>query len=81
MLLLAKKIFLLLIKWYQKTISPDHGVFSSLHPYGYCRYFPTCSEYTRQAIEKHGLISGSLKGLKRLVRCNPLSKGGLDPLG
>jgi len=45
-----------------------------------CRYTPTCSEYTYQAIEKYGVLKGGLMGLKRIIRCNPFSKGGYDPV-
>ena len=61
-----------LIKMYKVCISswlPSH-----------CRYIPTCSSYTYQAIERYGLIRGSLKGFMRILRCNPFSKGGFDPV-
>ena len=45
-----------------------------------CKFYPTCSEYTIQAIEKYGTIKGSLLGLRRILKCNPFSKGGYDPL-
>ena len=45
-----------------------------------CRFEPTCSEYTRQAVEKYGAIKGSWFGLKRILRCQPFSKGGFDPV-
>ena len=70
--------FLVLIRLYQKTLSPDHGLFKRLHPYGYCKYYPTCSEYGYQAIEKYGVIRGILKTTYRILRCNPWSKGGED---
>lgn len=44
-----------------------------------CRFYPSCSEYTKDAIEKYGVLSGGLRGLKRLARCHPLSRGGYDP--
>jgi len=69
---------LLLIKFYQKTISPDHGLFKGLYPYGFCKYYPSCSEYTKQSIKKDGLIKGVGKGVWRILRCNPWSKGGID---
>ncbi len=69
-----------LIKIYQKTISPDHGVMKNFFPHGYCRFHPTCSEYGYQAIEKYGLIRGGLKAMWRVMRCNPFSKGGSDPV-
>ena len=70
-----KRIMIGCIKFYQKAISP---YFSSkgIH----CKYYPTCSEYTKQAIEKYGAIKGSLLGCERIIRCNPFSKGGYDPL-
>ncbi len=75
-----KKIVLFLIRIYQHTLSPDTGWFSNRHPHGYCRYYPTCSEYGYQAIEKYGILKGSLLALWRILRCNPFSKGGYDPL-
>ena len=45
-----------------------------------CKFYPTCSEYTKQAIEKYGAWKGSLLGIYRICRCNPFSKGGYDPL-
>ena len=77
---MVKKIILKLIKWYQKTLSMDHGPLSFLYSEGYCRFRPTCSEYTYQAVEKYGVILGLAKGLFRIVRCNPWNKGGFDPV-
>ncbi len=45
-----------------------------------CKFYPTCSEYTKQAIEKYGAWKGSAIGIYRILRCNPFSKGGYDPL-
>ncbi|MDU2209661.1 MAG: membrane protein insertion efficiency factor YidD [Veillonella sp.] len=56
------------IRFYQIAISP-------LKP-GCCRYYPTCSAYTLQAIEKYGPLKGSWLGLKRILRCHPFHKGG-----
>ena len=69
-----KKISIFLIRVYKKTLSP---IFSFLGIN--CKYYPTCSEYTIQAIEKYGFLKGSFLGLKRILRCNPFSKGGYDP--
>ena len=70
-----KKFLIFLIEKYQKHIS----VF--LNSKGiHCKYYPTCSEYTKQAIQKYGSIKGSFIGAKRILRCNPFSKGGFDPL-
>lgn len=70
-----KKILIFFINIYQKHIS-------SLISKGgiHCKFYPTCSEYTKQAINKYGSIKGTWLGIKRILRCNPLSKGGYDPL-
>lgn len=67
-----KKLLLLLIDIYKKGISP----FTSSK----CKYYPTCSEYAHQAIDKHGVFKGAGKAIWRLLRCNPFSKGGVDPV-
>lgn len=64
-----KTILLKLIRFYQQ-ISFFRG----------CRFQPSCSEYTYQAIAKYGVLRGSWFGLKRIVRCHPLSKSGFDPV-
>ncbi len=68
-----------MIAFYQKTLSPDHGWFSQVTMHG-CRYRPTCSEYAYQAVERHGVIKGVFLGCIRILKCNPLSKGGYDPV-
>ena len=70
-----KNFFLILIEKYKKYISP---VFCSCGIH--CKYYPTCSEYARQAIEKYGAFKGLFLSLKRFLKCNPFSKGGYDPL-
>jgi putative membrane protein insertion efficiency factor len=70
--------FLWLIKIYQKTISPDHGFFKNLFPSGYCRFYPSCSEYGYQIIKKRGLVVGFFKTIWRILRCNPWGHGGVD---
>ncbi len=69
-----KKLLLWLIKFYQLTISPDHGYFPVLRLLGQCRHYPTCSEYTYQAIARHGIIKGLGLGMKRLSTCHPWAK-------
>lgn len=70
-----KKILLKSIEIYKKIFSPYLS-----HKGINCKYYPTCSEYTKQAIIKYGSIKGCFLGLKRILRCNPFSKGGYDPL-
>lgn len=70
--LFPRKIVVKLIVFYQKHISPYMG--------NHCKYYPTCSEYTRQAVDKYGIIRGSLLGIIRILKCNPFSKGGVDLL-
>ena len=67
-----KKFLIKMINFYQKNIS--------LRTIKKCKYYPTCSEYTKQAILKYGSIKGTLFGIKRIIKCNPFSKGGYDPL-
>lgn len=70
-----KKISIFLIKIYKKIFSP---MFSYLGVH--CKYYPTCSDYAIEAIEKYGFIKGCFLSLFRILRCNPFSKGGYDPL-
>ena len=67
-----KKIFILFIRFYQKFISP-------LFP-AKCRYYPTCSQYTLEAIQEYGAIKGTYLGIKRILRCHPFHEGGYDPV-
>lgn len=71
---------LLLIRIYQKTLSPDQSWRRVYYPQGFCRYWPHCSEYGHQALQKYGLFPGTLKAAARILRCHPLAKGGYDPL-
>ncbi|MBQ2645659.1 membrane protein insertion efficiency factor YidD [bacterium] len=68
---MLKKTALFLIKIYQ---------FFSKYTPKTCRFYPTCSEYTKQAIEKYGFLKGCWLGLKRICRCHPINKGGYDPV-
>lgn len=69
---MIKKICLALIRFYQVAISP--------YKPACCRYYPTCSAYAMEAISKFGVIRGGLISFKRILRCNPLFKGGYDPV-
>jgi hypothetical protein len=67
-----KAIALLLIRTYQIALSPFLG--------RHCRFEPTCSAYTYEAIERYGLIRGGGLGVRRLLRCHPFHAGGIDPV-
>lgn len=75
-----KKIALLMIRIYQKTLSLDHGVLAKLGFPRVCRFYPSCSEYTYKAVEKFGILKGLFLGLRRILRCHPWNDGGYDPL-
>ncbi len=77
---LPRIIAVYLIKIYQKTLSFDHGPLKFFHPYGFCRFTPTCSQYGVEAISKYGIIKGGIKTIWRIIRCNPWNKGGYDPI-
>lgn len=68
----VRKLFIAGIKWYQKRISPLMGP--------QCRYTPTCSQYALQAIKRYGSLRGTLLSTWRILRCNPWSVGGFDPV-
>jgi putative membrane protein insertion efficiency factor len=65
------RILAFLVKLYQLTLGIVFG--------GRCRYYPTCSEYSRQSLIKYGAFRGALRSAWRLLRCNPFSRGGYDP--
>ncbi|MDE9964104.1 membrane protein insertion efficiency factor YidD [Staphylococcus pseudintermedius] len=67
-----KTLFIYAIRFYQRFISP-------LTPPS-CRFYPTCSNYTLEAIQVHGAHKGSWLGLKRILKCHPFHKGGFDPV-
>jgi len=67
-----KTILVGLIRVYQKFISPLKGQT--------CRFYPSCSEYSIQALKKYGLIKGSWKSIRRILRCHPFNPGGHDPV-
>lgn len=67
-----KKILILLIRFYQKFISP-------MFP-AKCRFYPTCSQYTLEAIKEHGAIKGTYLGIRRILKCHPFHEGGYDPV-
>lgn len=75
-----KHLALFAIKLYQKTLSPDHGLVAGFFPQGACKYYPTCSQYSHDAIRAYGALKGSVLGLKRIARCHPWAQGGHDPV-
>ena len=68
-----KKIMIHMIRFYQKYLSP-------LKVRTHCIYTTTCSQYAIEALEKYGALKGSLLAIWRILRCNPFSKGGYDPV-
>lgn len=68
---LPSRLLIFLVRIYQWTLSPFVG--------RQCRFHPTCSNYFIQAVEKHGAVSGSVRGAWRILRCNPFTSGGFDP--
>ena len=69
---LPKRVLLWLIRFYRAAISPTHAPC--------CRFTPTCSQYALEAVEKYGAVKGGFLALRRILRCNPLCKGGYDPV-
>ncbi len=69
-----KKLVLSLLRFYKKYLSPGNFGIKT------CRFEPSCATYTYQAVEKYGVIKGSLMGAWRIARCNPFTKGGFDPV-
>ena len=78
--MVIRKGILQLIRAYQKTFSPDHGVARHLFPHGACRFTPTCSEYAYRAIERFGVGEGLFLAVKRVLRCHPWNPGGFDDI-
>ena len=68
-----KNILIQIIKVYRKYISPLKGR-------GTCIYYPTCSQYAIEALEKYGVVKGTYLAVRRILRCHPFHKGGYDPV-
>ncbi|MCD2346888.1 membrane protein insertion efficiency factor YidD [Clostridium guangxiense] len=81
---MMKKIIIKFIEFYRKCSSSPmfRGLSSAFFIRGQhvCKYSPTCSEYAIEAVEKYGALKGSLMAIKRILKCNPFSKGGYDPV-
>jgi uncharacterized protein len=67
-----KAMLLLLLRGYQYAIRPLLGA--------NCRFYPSCSEYAREAVERHGALKGTWLALRRITRCHPYHPGGFDPV-
>ena len=68
-----KKILLTGIRFYQRYLSPIKGGST-------CKFYPTCSQYAKEAIEKYGALKGGRLAVWRILRCNPFTRGGYDPV-
>lgn len=84
---IPRNVVIFLINIYQRYFSFDHSkklkILKETNPnykYKGCKYYPSCSEYTKQSIRKFGLIIGIILGGWRILRCNPWSHGGYDPV-
>ncbi len=78
---IIQKSLINLVKWYQKTLSPDHSFWAkALNKPPYCKHIPTCSEYMIEAIEKKWSLIWTLKWTWRILRCMPWNKWGYDPV-
>lgn len=75
-----KTIVIFFIKVYQKTLSPDHGLFKARYPYGFCRFYPSCSEYGLTAVQEYGVTKGLWRTFWRVLRCNPWAEPNIDHL-
>lgn len=72
------KVFIFLIKFYQKTFSPDHSFLGKMNQYTGCKFYPSCSQYAILVLQKKGFTLGIFKIFWRILRCNPFSSGGVD---
>lgn len=67
-----------LIALYQKTLSPDHGWAKKAFFYGFCRFYPSCSDYAAGSFDRFGFLKGSVLSIRRILRCNPFSEPRID---
>lgn len=74
------KIVVYLIRLYKASSTIIWTYRPAIIIYSACRFCPTCSEYAQEAVQKHGITTGLIMGLRRLCRCNPFSKSGYDPV-
>lgn len=74
------KLFIIVIKIYQKILSPEQSFWGKRVGWKVCRFHPTCSQYAIDALEKHGSLKGSYLAFRRIIRCHPWNPGGYDPV-
>ena len=67
-----KTLALILIRMYKRFVSPLLGA--------HCRYYPSCSDYTYEAVARYGFVKGTTLGIRRILRCHPFHEGGIDPV-
>ncbi len=78
---MIKTLLISILRKYQRYLSPDHSLWAkAMNKPPYCKHIPSCSDYAIEAIEKKWVIIGGAKWLWRVLRCNPWSKGGYDPV-
>jgi len=75
---LPKNTALAVIRAYQFLLSPDHSWLKVKFPHGYCRFYPSCSEYAKQSFMRFGFIKGSYLSTKRIIKCHPWAEPKVD---
>lgn len=77
---MVNKVFIFLLRLYQKTISPDHGFGRGINNHWGCKFYPSCSEYAVRALSQKSTPEAIKLISKRLIKCHPFSQGGYDPI-
>jgi uncharacterized protein len=77
---IPKDLLISLIDIYQAVLSPDHSWLKARFPHGYCRFYPSCSQYSKESVIKFGFVKGLFLSAKRLSRCHPWAEPKVDPV-
>jgi putative membrane protein insertion efficiency factor len=77
---IPKYLLISIIDIYQSILSPDHSWLKARFPHGYCRFYPSCSQYAKESIARFGFVKGLILSAKRLSRCHPWSEPQVDPV-